>query len=875
MRKIAFVGLLVIMGMGVKAQLGAQSLDSVRNYNTRYTTNSAITWFSNLRGQTLLRGIIDHIDSTTQNTVVNFYKDGDSIRLVFASGDTLSVLGGSGGGSSLTNASTTGDTLIVGSSIKRLGVGTSGTDLALATTSSKITINIPNASLAATRGLVVNTDWQSIPGSVNLMRYGADNTGSTSIHTQINAAIAAGYKTIYLPEGQFLITTQINWADSVSLVGAGRGKTYIKMTSNITAIKLSYALGGNKAQFRDFTIRGTNGSGGSTSQKGIVIDSAYGCIIDNVGGYFMAGAVFSIAGNGSIASGNKYTFGNLITNCYTETCYIGLFLDVRAEYNRVTNNTFVDGTYGIQRKGGNNQIIGNNLSSNSIGYLSEGGSNNAHGINANNTMNHCGTWGYHATGITLGEDMEGNQIWSSQVRIENSVNINMRGGTIESDSIIITGSSFNMAYTRLSGGVASETGWRYSTSTGNIAWFSADGMRYKNLASTSNKGGTVNAYLNGVVAYGGDLVSGTMAGVAEHRFYQPITGANGTFDASRDLNIKSMRQDGDATGPVDAAQFYRTGTTGSTLAILDNAANYSFRVLPVGRIGVGGVSVPTAQMHFAASTTSASTAPIKFSTGTLMTTAEAGAFEYDGSHFYLSPSTTRKKIPLFTSATAATGSILYGNGTDFSLLAAGSDGHVLTLASGVPSWAAPTGGNAIATNGNSTLTANSTLSNSTFNFTISNSSTGRFKLNGIKSDDPVRGLGMAADSSVVGYTIQTREEVEINTSGNTPTTVFTLTPDVGVEEIITIVITFNAKKQSATGGYVAIKKMSFQWDGITTLTNGTLADMVAEQFFSGLSTCDITITNSGDDIIVQFTGESATDIHGTLYVDITRTSIGL
>lgn len=42
---------------------GFPSIDSLRSYNTKYTTNSALLWFQNLRGQTLLRGIIDRIDS--------------------------------------------------------------------------------------------------------------------------------------------------------------------------------------------------------------------------------------------------------------------------------------------------------------------------------------------------------------------------------------------------------------------------------------------------------------------------------------------------------------------------------------------------------------------------------------------------------------------------------------------------------------------------------------------------------------------------------------------------------------------------------------------------------------------------------------------
>lgn len=61
MKKLIAI-LFLFFSVGAYSQ-GFPSLDSLRGYNTRYTTSSALMWFTNLRGQTLLRGIIDHIDS--------------------------------------------------------------------------------------------------------------------------------------------------------------------------------------------------------------------------------------------------------------------------------------------------------------------------------------------------------------------------------------------------------------------------------------------------------------------------------------------------------------------------------------------------------------------------------------------------------------------------------------------------------------------------------------------------------------------------------------------------------------------------------------------------------------------------------------------
>lgn len=62
-----------------------------------------------------------------------------------------------------------------------------------------------------------------------------------------------------------------------------------------------------------------------------------------------------------------------------------------------------------------------------------------------------------------------------------------------------------------------------------------------------------------------------------------------------------------------------------------------------GHIGLG-VTVPTATLHLKASTTSAGSAPLKLATGTLMTTPEAGAIEFDGSHYYGTIGTTRYSL---------------------------------------------------------------------------------------------------------------------------------------------------------------------------------------------------------------------------------------
>lgn len=59
---------------------------------------------------------------------------------------------------------------------------------------------------------------------------------------------------------------------------------------------------------------------------------------------------------------------------------------------------------------------------------------------------------------------------------------------------------------------------------------------------------------------------------------------------------------------------------------------------------MGGASIPTARVHCNGSNTNAGSAPLKFNSGTLMTIPEAGAFEFNGSNLFFTPSGVRKYL---------------------------------------------------------------------------------------------------------------------------------------------------------------------------------------------------------------------------------------
>ena len=92
-------------------------------------------------------------------------------------------------------------------------------------------------------------------------------------------------------------------------------------------------------------------------------------------------------------------------------------------------------------------------------------------------------------------------------------------------------------------------------------------------------------------------------------------------------------------------------------------------------------------------TTAALTAPLKFTAGPLMTTAEAGAVEFNSDKLYITTSTpTRKTIAAYDDSAGgggAAGDLHYRDSSgNFVRLPIGSSTNVLTVSGGLPAWSA-------------------------------------------------------------------------------------------------------------------------------------------------------------------------------------------
>ena len=100
---------------------------------------------------------------------------------------------------------------------------------------------------------------------------------------------------------------------------------------------------------------------------------------------------------------------------------------------------------------------------------------------------------------------------------------------------------------------------------------------------------------------------------------------NQTNTATADFRALELSTDGTNTGGTARKAIYQTGS----------AAVNNF----VGKTTFGATTAPTSLLMLAAGTTTVS--PLKFTSGTNLTTPEAGAVEFDGTNYYVTSSTTR------------------------------------------------------------------------------------------------------------------------------------------------------------------------------------------------------------------------------------------
>jgi len=108
-----------------------------------------------------------------------------------------------------------------------------------------------------------------------------------------------------------------------------------------------------------------------------------------------------------------------------------------------------------------------------------------------------------------------------------------------------------------------------------------------------------------------------------------------------------------------ADENFTDAAKGAALVLFTNSGGTTtlierLRITKYGKFGFG-VAAPTAYVHYRAGTSAAQTAPMKFETGTVMSSPEAGAMEWDGTNLFVTQATgpTRKTLAFTTDITDA------------------------------------------------------------------------------------------------------------------------------------------------------------------------------------------------------------------------------
>jgi lysophospholipase L1-like esterase len=237
-----------------------------------------------------------------------------------------------------------------------------------------------------------------------------------------------------------------------------------------------------------------------------------------------------------------------------------------------------------------------------------------------------------------------------------------------------------------SGGIFSDHYFPSSATAYRIGTMSAaDGTTYTPLFRILANG---NGDLTGTLTTGGLSVTGSTT------FSSGLTVTGDAVITQQRLAVfrSGNFRYGIGMGTPDASNYFTDvygSSTGSVrLGFISTGDGTTFNpivsVWSNGRTYIGTSPIaPTAIVHLKAGTSTASTAPFKFTAGTNLTTPEAGAIEYDGTEFYATNSTASRTTlarVLKGSNTLDFGSTAAGAVTDLTITVTGAaDGDVVSL----------------------------------------------------------------------------------------------------------------------------------------------------------------------------------------------------
>jgi hypothetical protein len=287
--------------------------------------------------------------------------------------------------------------------------------------------------------------------------------------------------------------------------------------------------------------------------------------------------------------------------------------------------------------------------------------------------------------------------------------------TNNSNALTIATGGSAMNITGLTSGASTDSIVTINQTTGKLNMINRSSIlagNYINNSSTQQASSNFNISGNGTV--GGNLsisgipagsmlymnASGRISGVTNNLFYDTITKSMGIGNnapvraldvvqnnaSSGIMKLQNTNANGYSSidiwdnastqvgnigyanngGSYGGSFYFATNTTKNMVLATNNTERIRISGTN-GNIGIG-VATPTAAVHLVAGTATANTAPLKFNSGTLLSTPESGAVEFDGTHYYGTISGTRYQLDQqSTGATTTASNGLNKSGNDIRL----------------------------------------------------------------------------------------------------------------------------------------------------------------------------------------------------------------
>lgn len=500
-----------------------------------------------------------------------------------------------------------------------LTLGTAGTDLGVSgspiTGSGSFTLDVPTAS-ATNRGVLSNTDWTTFNNK--------QATGLSYLLASGGTATATNTFTFNSPNFCNIAGT---WTSTVT------GDFHINKGGSITVL----AGGANTLNYETITATMIATANGQTL-NGLVIDPNY-----SVGAFTGTQRNHLQLGNAIVG----HTFQQSADNASR-----GLSIDGKATYaaysfrfgtnsNNATtgsrNAVLITGTFNPSSGTAAFAAMQFNFSLNQ-----SGGTGVLRGIYYDPSITAVITHtAIQTTSGRLAFNMTGNP--SAQVQFRAAAASTASHILIEDSAQVQKVLILDNGDIRI-GAAADYTRIRNSASGGNTK-----GLEFESLA-----GHLTYAFRFNVAGVSGSQVSGTQNGI--------LTGStvNNNAVSSGTYNEISITSDLDVTNAGSTQSFRHiridsninctAGTTtvrafdyDPTVASATGLTHYGITIRPTGVFNGWGVASPVALMEIAGGTTAY--APLKLTSGTNLTTAQAGAFEYNGTNlFFTRTGTTREGV---------------------------------------------------------------------------------------------------------------------------------------------------------------------------------------------------------------------------------------